>query len=101
METVQTYTGVISDPDPDYNNTDIYWYDTMEQEFEVFLRGLGWIRSPRTDKGAAGVWHRTDMPRTIEVHKWHRCWNLFCVNDKHNGDGHVDPSGRSFKASRR
>jgi hypothetical protein len=99
MDTVLTYTAVISDPNPEHDGTDIYWFATMPQEFEEFLAEMGWTRSPRTDRGAAGVWHRTDMPRTMTVHRWYQCWNMLCVNDEHEGDEHVDATGRPFYAT--
>lgn len=69
METVRTYVAVITDPDPDVEGMNIVWFPTMPVEFEEFLRDMGWLRAPRTDQGAAGVWHRADGgPRIMEVH---------------------------------
>lgn len=101
----ETYTAVVRDPDnTEVDGHDIYWYEHMTQEMEDMLAEAGWKRSPRTDLGAAGVWsHNPAFPnRTITVHVWRRCWNMFCVNDEHvDADDphlHVDNTGHQFYA---
>ncbi len=95
---VAEYTAVVRDPDNQaFDGTDIYWYRDMPEEFGTFLKGVGWHHTG--DKPyPLGTWTGNEsVPgRSIVVHKWDRCWHSRCVNDKHEGDQHVDLTGTSY-----
>lgn len=77
------------------NSRDIYVTDGTLVFPE--LRASGWVEYPST-----GTWRRFSNPvlhrASITVQVWHRCPNGRCVNDAHEGSGHVDATGRSFNA---
>lgn len=73
---------------------DIYWINELSSGTPFgTLRECGYV--PDGPAGTGG-WSKPDSPLKATVTEWHRCPNAFCVNDKHEGSGHVDATGRSF-----
>jgi len=72
-------------------------YITDDTPVFAELRQSGWVEYPTNN-----TWRRFGNVRLpdsrITVQEWHRCPNDWCVNDAHEGDEHVDATGRSFVA---
>lgn len=76
---------------------DIYWIEARSTGTPFgTLRECGY--TPDGPVGS-GKWSKPGhVTMTADVSEWYRCWNEWCVSDRHDGDQHVDATGRSFSA---